>query len=320
MESHGQPANGTESENLQRLDVRSSVSPVGATKGELIGHATSQGTAGVGYGTARTSQLEYREICHDTEGVQVLPELIDESFPSPPENLWHDQLALVKDSRAQEHPIHRILIDTGAAHSAITLAKAKRLGLKRLPTLKKLTLTDGSILEAVRFTILRLLLPDIGLGEVQVHALILPRLPKGRALVIGLTEIMKHNIAARIVERQYGWEQSTDSAFAMHPEPSHDLACTLLTFRSPGELATEDGASGALLTDMTDAEQREDDAKQLEDMGAETDQVSAIREKSMATVPSSSSSARSSTESSWPETCDEGSQDTDLTTPSTTPK
>ncbi|KAK7983305.1 hypothetical protein PG989_010707 [Apiospora arundinis] len=324
MESHGQPANGTkESENLQRLDVRCSVLLVGATEGGLIDHATSKGAAGVDHGTAHTSQLEHREICHDTMGEQYLSEPIDTSFPPPRKSLWRHQSALVKDSRAQDHRIHRVIIDTGSDHSAITLAEAKRLGLIPIPTMKKLALVDGSFLEAVSFVILRLCLLEIGLGEVRVNALIFPRLPRGHALLIGHTEIMNHNITARIAERQSGWEQTNGPAFAVDPEPSHYLACALFTSRSSGELTTADGVSGALITDMTDAEQREDDEKQLEPLEVEAAHVLAIRENSMAnmaTVPSSSSSARSSTESSCPETCEEGSQDTDLTTPSVTPK
>ncbi|KAK8850930.1 hypothetical protein PGQ11_013409 [Apiospora arundinis] len=304
MESHGQPANGTkESENLQRLDVRCSVLLVGATEGGLIDHATSKGAAGVDHGTAHTSQLEHREICHDTMGEQYLSEPIDTSFPPPRKSLWRHQSALVKDSRAQDHRIHRVIIDTGSDHSAITLAEAKRLGLIPIVTMKKLALVDGSFLEAVSYVILRLCLLEIGLGEVRVNALILPRLPRGHALLIGHTEIMNHNITARIAERQSGWEQTNGPAFAVDPEPSHYLACALFTSRS--------------------SEQREDDEKQLEPLEVEAAHVLAIRENSMAnmaTVPSSSSSARSSTESSCPETCEEGSQDTDLTTPSVTPK
>ncbi|KAK7961673.1 uncharacterized protein PG986_002498 [Apiospora aurea] len=273
--------------------------------------ANNTTAAGVDNGTTRTTRQRLRnEMCHNSTSKQESLESTDETFPLLPKTLWRCQSAVVRDRKGHGHHINHVIIDSAADYSTTTRDEANRLGLIRRPTLRKLALADGSTLEAVEYVTLRLSLPEIGLGDIAVNALLLPTLPQGHVLLIGLTDIIRHGIVAKIAERQSGWEK-LESTLELELKPG--LACVILTGRTKGKLINVDGATASLLADMETLEQKESDEKKRKPDKSEA--AYALKYRNSASSSTSGSSTPSSAGSD-----DQGSQSTEITTPSTKSK
>ncbi|KAK8017022.1 hypothetical protein PG993_015211 [Apiospora rasikravindrae] len=275
--------------------------------------ATNAAAASVGNKATRTAPHELLEMCPNPKRKQDSPDLTDKTFPLLPKTLWRCQSALVRDRKGHEHHINHVIIDSAADYSTTTRDEANRLGLVRRPTLRKLALADGSTLDAVEYVTLRLRLPEIGLEhDIAVNALLLPKLPQGHVLLIGLTDIIRHGIVAKIAERQSSWEK-VGSTLELELELKPGLACVLFSGRTKGKLIHVERATVLLLADMANAEQRKRDEKKRKPDKSEAAYALEYRNSS------SSSSSRSSAQSSAG-TDDQGSQTTTVTTPSSKSK
>ncbi|KAK8121772.1 hypothetical protein PG984_010442 [Apiospora sp. TS-2023a] len=259
----------------------------------------------------------YPGMNHDFEDLQDLLDSADQRLPQPSKSLWRNQSAWVKDKNGKEHHIHPVLVDTGANKSIVTNILASRLALRQRPTLEPLFLADDSMVYATSFVTLRLRLPDIRVEEIEINALLLPKLPNRYDLLIGLVDIEKNRLVAKIAEIQQGWENST--GFGSTPEPEAGLACTLMSSRTKAQKAEDAKRQKAVDTmAATLLLSRNKVATPAPSPPVSTSVFShrAIQSwPNATTVPSSSGLSTRATTQCWSEA---SSQTTDITTPSET--
>ncbi|KAK6829744.1 hypothetical protein PG987_010328 [Apiospora arundinis] len=227
------------------------------------------------------------------------------------EDLITNQLALIK-IRHEEYRVKSVLADTGSKFSFLSRHKAVEWGVKLRPLFNRMELKtiNGEGFESTEFADLTLSLPDLGVEEMEIRALI-HSLPVDLDLLIGRDDMAKYDLLPRMMERTANGQErlvigpSEDSTLSARAR----LVGAALPMRKKCELVARRNLP-PLSANMLDSADKKEDAKKLQVSSADAAHLFKSRSKKPST--SSVSSAQLS------DTFDQGSQTTSETAPSST--
>ncbi|KAK8072965.1 hypothetical protein PG996_006313 [Apiospora saccharicola] len=241
------PADGKEDlEVTQPMEPAPNVSPVRASRSRLLPTTETEHTSVVD-NAAKPDHHDDVEASLAAQGSRDQLDPNEQSRQYLSRLLFRNLSAWAKGKDGKEERLPRVIFDTGSDRSYTTNLQASILGEEQRPLVQPipLTLADGRVATFERYSTIHLCLPDIGIKEkIEIQALLFEKLPHGHALVIGLSDMVKHNMLANMVNIMGGQDIQLELG-SVSEQTEEVLGCALLSNRTNTACESREDNSGS---------------------------------------------------------------------------